>query len=323
MPKAVLKSVLGLCPEAVAGTAAASGSMVYLPVNTITPKNTVTQLVDKGWRGSAVDAYDVAPGVITGEIGFDGDVYLDTVGYLLAGMYGDLTDTGSSAPYTHTFNTLNSGQFQPLSQTIVDFYSAGTRQYVSSRYSELNFKFSPDALLTYSAKAMSFGGVTTSAPTASYSSVPVLAGWTGAVKIGGSLYAEMTDAEVNLKRSVTAIKTINNSQVPFSIFAGLMSVEGKATLVMEDDTYLNQYLNATKTTLEFTFTQSVGNSIDFSMAKVNLTAADITRGKDYVELPISFKAYGNMTNVGTSAGYGLCTTTLVNSIATNIYNTGH
>lgn len=321
MPKAVIKSVLQLGPEAVAGTA--SATLISIPVTSITPKDSVTQLVDKGWRGSAIDAYDVVPGMITGEVDFDGDVFLDTIGYPLAGMFGDVQETGSAAPYTHTFNLLNSGQAQPLTHTLLDYYGAGTREYTSARYSELDFKFSPDALLTYSAKTMTFGSQTASAPTPSYSAAEVLAAWSGVAKIGGSVYAEMTDAEIDIKRQVTAIKTINNSQVPYSIFAGVLSVEGKATLVMEDDSYLTDYLSATKTSLEFTFTQSTGNSIDFLMSKVNLTAADIQRGKDYVELPISFKAYGNSTNVGTSAGYGPLTVTLTNSVATGLYNVGH
>lgn len=291
----------------------------YLPVHTITPKDTVTQLVDKAWRGSAVDAYDVVAGMITGEVGFDGDVYLDTIGHLLAGMMGDIVETGSGAPYTHTFNLLNSGEAQPKTQTLTDFYAAGTREYASAMYSELDFKFTPDALLTYSAKTMSYGSATATTPTPSFSAVEVLPAWTGVAKIGGSVYAEMEDAEIDIKRQVVAIKTINNSQVPYAIFSGVMSVEGKATLVMEDDTYLTDYLSATKTSLDFVFTQSTGNSIEFNMNKANFSAAAIQRTKEYVQIPVSFKAYGNSTNVGSSGGYGPLTVTLINSIATGVY----
>lgn len=318
MPKAVIKSVLGLNVETTAGSGGTP--TVYIPVHSIQPKDTVTQLIDKGWRGSAVDAYDVVPGMVTGEVDIDGDVYLDTIGYFLAGMFGDVVETGSSAPYTHTFNLLNSGQAQPLTHNFTDFYAAGTRNYASAMYSELSFKFSPDALLTYSAKAMSYGSAVATTPTPAYSAVEVLAGWTGICKIGGTAYAEVEDAEVDVKREVSFIKTINNSQIPYALFAGVMSVEGKATLVMESDTYYTNYLNATKQALEFTFTQSAGNSLDFTMSKVNFSQAQIQRSKQYVQIPISFKAYGNSTNVGASAGYGPLTVTLVNSIATGLYN---
>lgn len=317
MPKAVIKSILGGGYETVQGAAVVPSW--YIPVHTITPKDTVTQLVDKGWRGSAVDAYDAVAGMITGEVSFDGDVYLDTIGHLIVGMLGDITETGSAAPYTHTFNLLNSGQQQPKTQTLTDFYAAGTRAYASSMYSELTFKFSPDALLTYTAKTMSFGSATATTPTPAYSGVEVLAAWSGVCKVGGTIYAEMEDAEIDIKRQVVAIKTINNSQLPYAIFAGVMTVEGKATLVMEDDTYLTDYLNSTKTSLDFTFTQSTGNSIEFNLAKVSFSAANIQRSKEYVQIPITFKAYGNTTNVGTSAGYGPITVTLINSIATGVY----
>lgn len=313
MPKSSALTFLGL---ATGSTLAAPTA--YLPVHTITPKDTVTQLQDKGWRGSMVDSYDVEAGMIVGSLDYDGDVYLDTVGYPLAGMMGDLVETGSSAPYTHTFALLNSGQGQPVAQCLTDYYTAGTRAYQSAMYSELDFKFSPDALLTYSAKTTSFGSQTTTKPTTSFSAVEPLVGWGGVVKIGGSVYADMTDAEIDIKRTVVPVKPINNSQQPSSIWVGPISVEGKATLIMEDDTYLTDYLNATKTSLDFVFTQGTG-SIEFHMSKVNLSAADISRGKEYIELPISFKAYGNNTDIGASAGYGPLVVTLINSVATGLY----
>lgn len=316
MPKSVAKSVLGLGVETVPGTA--KPASVFIPVHTITPKDTVTQLQDKGWRGSMVDAYDVQAGMIVGSLDYDGDVYLDSIGYPLAGMFGDVVETGSSAPYTHTFAVLNSGQGQPVSQTLTDYYAAGTRQYAYAMYSELDFKFSPDALLTYSAKTTTVGSQTTTTPTPSFSAVEALVGYAGVVTIGGTVFAEMTDTEITVKRTVTAIKPINNSQVPSQIFSGPMTVEGKATLVMEDDTYLTQYLTGAKTSLDFTFTQGTG-SIKFHMTKVNLSAADISRGKDYMELPISFKAFGNNTDIGASAGYGPLVVTLVNSVAAALY----
>jgi hypothetical protein len=291
---------------------------IYIPVHTVTPKDTVTQLTDKGWRGSMVDAYDVQAGMIVGSVDFDGDVYLDSIGYLLAGMFGDVVETGSSAPYTHTFAVLNSGQGQPVSQTLTDNYNAGIRAYAYAMYSELDFKFSPDALLTYSAKTTTFGSQVGTTPTPAFSSLEPLVGWSGAVQIGGSAYLEMTDAEINVKRTATAIKPITNSQQPSSIFVGPMNVEGKGTLIMEDDTYLNQYLTGAKTSLDFKFTQGTG-SIEFHMSKTNISAADIQRGKDYIELPISFKAFGNNTDVGASAGYGPLVVTLMNSVTSGLY----
>lgn len=316
MPKPSARTVFGLAVETTKGTAKVP--TVFIPVSTVTPKDAVTQLEDKGWRGAMVDTYDAQAGMIVGSFDYDGDVFLDLIGYQLGAMLGDVTETGAG-PYIHTFAVINSSDGQPKSHTLTDFYVAGTRAYASAMYSELDFKFSPDALLTYSAKAMSFGSATAAAPTPSYTDTEeALPGWGGTVKIGGSTFADMTDAEISIKRTATAIKPIGNSQVPSQIFVGTINVSGKATLVMEDDTYLTDYLNGTKTSLEFDFTQGA-DSIKFHMSKVNLSAADIQRGKDYIELPITFKAHGNSTDIGTSAGYGPLVVTLTNTIASGLY----
>jgi hypothetical protein len=316
MPKASAKSLLGLSPEVTPGVA--KTPTIYIPVHTITPKDTVTQLTDKGWRGAMVDEYDVQAGMIVGSVDFDGDVYLDSIGYLLAGMMGDVVETGSSAPYTHTFAVLNSGQGQPVSQTITDDYSAGIRAYAYAMYNELDFKLSPDALLTYSAKTTSFGSATGTVPSPAFSGLEPLVGWSAVAQIGGTVTSLMTDFEINIKRTATAVKPINNSQVPSSIFVGPLAVEGKATMLMEDDTFLTDYLNGTKTSLDVKVTQGTG-SIEFHMSKVNISAADIQRGKDMVEIPISFKAFGNSTDIGASGGYGQLVVTLINAVASGLY----
>jgi hypothetical protein len=319
MPKSSALSLLGLSREKATPYILAAPT-AYLPVTQITPKDSVVQLVDKGMRGSMVDAYDAQAGTIVSTFDFDGDVFLDSIGYVLAGFFGDVTESGTAPAVSHKFAVQNSTatQGQPIPTTFTDYYAAGTRAYVGGQYNGLDFKFSPDALLTYSAKTNAFGSITTTSMTPSFTTVETLPAWTGTVKVGGTLATEVTDAEINLKRTVTPIKPVNNTQNPVANWCGVTSVEGKATIVMEDDTYLTQYLTAAKTSLEFNFAQGT-SSLDFKMSKVTLTAADITRGKDYIEIPVSFKAYGNSTDVGTSAGYGLITATLINAIATGTY----
>lgn len=317
MPKSSARSVLGLAVETTPGTA--KPPTVSLPVHQITPKDTVTQLVDKGMRGSMVDAYDVQAGTISGSLDFDGDVFLDSIGYPLAGIMGDLVETGSSAPYTHTFALLNSGNGQPVSQTFTDFYNAGTRAYAGAMYTELSFKLSPDALLTYSAKTLTYGSATATQPTPAFGLVPPLASWRAAVTIGGTVNSEVLDAELTIKRQVTIIKAVDNSQQPFAIWAGPLTVEGKATLIMEDDTYLTQYLSAAKTSLELNLAVDASNSLDFKMSKVNWSSADIQRGKDFIEIPVAFKAFGNSTDIGASNGFGPLVVTLKNAIASGLY----
>jgi len=320
MPKATQLSFLGIAKETTAGTPVASTA--FIPVTGITPKDNLSLLDDKGYRGSLVDVYDQIAGVLSGSLDFDGDVFPDTIGYPLAAILPDLVTSGASAPYTHVFSVLNTGGGQPTSYTLNDNYVAGNRQYPGARFSELGFKFTADGLLTYSAKTTTYGSVSAAAPTASWTTVPPMVGWAGVAQIAGVTQAELMDAEVTIKRPVTVINSIDGTQAPASLWSGPVSVDGKATLVMEDDTALTQYLTTVKPSVDLNFTSGSGAGavqLKLHMTKCSISAADITRGKDYVEIPITFTALANATDVGASGGYSPIKVTVQNAIASGTY----
>lgn len=320
MPKSSALSYLGIAKETTFGTAVPATN--FIPVTTITPKDNVTLLDDKGMRGAMVETYGQLAGPISGTLDFDGDVFPDTIGFPLAGILGDVTETGSAAPYTHTFAVLNSGTGQPPSYTLNDNYAAGNRQYSGAKFSELGFKMNADGLLTYSAKATTFGSVTAATPTTSFTAVPPMVGWTGAVQIGAVTQAGVIDAEVTIKRSVTIVNAVNGSQAPVQLWSGPVSVDGKATIIMEDDTELTRYLTAGQPSLDFNFQTGTGSTLKqlkLHMSKVSYSAADISRGKDYVEIPVTFTALANSTDVGTSGGYGPIVVTVQNAVNTGVY----
>jgi hypothetical protein len=320
MPKATQLSFLGIAKEATPGTPVASTN--FIPVTQITPKDNLTLLDDKGYRGALVDVYDQIAGVLSGELDFDGDVFPDTIGFPLAGVLGDVTTTGASAPFTHTFAVLNTGSGQPTSYTLNDSYVAGNRQYSGAKFSEVGFKFSADGLLSYSAKATTFGSATAAAPTTSFTAIPPMVGWQGVAQIAGVTQAGLIDGEVTIKRSVTVVNTVDGSQAPAQLWSGPVSVDGKATLVMEDDTALTQYLTTVKPAVDFNFSAGAGATavqLKLHMTKCSISAADITRGKDYVEIPITFTALANSTDVGTSGGYSPIKVTIQNAVTAGTY----
>lgn len=320
MPKATQLSFLGIAKETTPGTPVASTA--FIPVTGITPKDNQQLLDDKGYRGSFVDVYDQVAGVLNGELDFDGDVFPDTIGFPLAGIFGDVVTTGASAPYTHVFSVLNTGTGQPKSYTLNDNYVAGNRQYAGAKFSELGFKFSADGLLTYSAKTTTFGSVSAAAPTTSFTAVPPMVGWSGVVQIAGVTNAGVLDGEITIKRSVTVINPVDGTQAPSALWSGPVQVDGKATLIMEDDTALTQYLTTVKPAIDFNFTAGSGASavqLKLHMTKCSISAADITRGKDYIEVPITWTALANTTDIGASGGYSPIKVTVQNAILTGIY----
>jgi hypothetical protein len=320
MPKATQLSFLGIAKEATAGTPVAATN--FIPVTGLTPKDNLTLLDDKGYRGALVDVYDQVAGPLSGTLDFDGDVFPDTIGFPLAGVLGDVTTSGASAPFTHTFAVLNTGSGQPPTYTLNDNYVAGNRQYPSARFSEVGFKFSADGLLTYSAKTTTFGSATASVPTTSFTTIPPMVGWQGVAQIAAVTQTGLLDGEVTIKRPVTIINPVDGSQAPSVLWAGPVSVDGKATLIMEDDTALTQYLTTVKPAVDFNFTAGAGASavqLKLHMSKCSISAADITRGKDYIEVPITFTALANVTDVGTSGGYSPIKVTIQNAMASGTY----
>jgi hypothetical protein len=320
MPHASQLSFLGIAKEVTPGTGVPATA--YIPVSAPTSKDALTMLPDKGLRGAMVDEYDEIAGVKSGTVDFGGDVFPDTVPWVIAGILGDVVTTGASAPYTHVISTLNTSDGQPKSYSLTDYYSTGTRQYPGAKFSDFGLKFSADGMLTYTAKAVTYPSATVTKPTSSFTAVPPLAGWVGAVTIGGASTVVVLDGEINLKRTVTVIDAVDGTQAPAALWSGPVSADGKMTVVMDDDAELLRFLNNTATTLSVNYQQGSGSSavqVKFDLSKVKYSAAEIGRSKDYVELAITFKGLANVTDIGASGGYSPVKATIQNAVTTGTY----
>lgn len=310
----------GSAPTAVAATD-------FIPFTSISPVDTVNYLDDLGMRGSMVTEYDVIQGQIYSEFEFGGDVFADTVGYMVAGVLGDVTTTGASAPYTHAISTLNSqaSNGQPVTFTLSDYYSLGTastRRFAGAQFESIDFKFTADALLTYTAKAKAYQSATAANPTPSFSAVTPLPSWTGVVTLNSTTTATLADGNCLIQRAVEPIFTVDGNQRPYQLFAGAVNVSGALTLVFESDTELGFYLNNTRPPLSIDFTQGAGASAQqvlLNMTKCAFTVAKIERGKEYIELSVNYKALANTTDAGASAGYSPIKVTLKNAKVSGTY----
>ena len=320
------KSFLGIAkePAHAAGVAPTATTAVdYIPVNNIAPFDNIKYLDDENWRGSMVKTYGTTQGPIHAEFEFGGTVYPDTIGYPIAGVLGDVVKSGATPPYTYAISTLNSGTGQATSYTLTDYNAINARQFAGCQFGSIDFKFNADGLLEYTTMAQGFQSATASTPTASYSTVQQMPVWEGATSIAGSAAANLAEGTINIKRELSTIFTVNNSQAPYQIFQGAVEVEGALTLVMEDDTQLQYYLSNTQPALDIDFTQGTGatqTQIKFHLTKCAFEVAKIERSKDYVELSVNFKGIANTTDAGASGGYSPVKVTLQNAKATNVYS---
>jgi Phage tail tube protein len=314
------RSFLGIAKEATKGTYVAS--TFYIPVRSMVPVDDVKYLPDAGWRGSMAKTYGEIQGVTGSTYEFGGDVFADGIGFPLAGILGDVTTTGGGAPFSHAMSLKNSTDGQCTAYSLADFDVTNARGYTGQQFEEVTFKYTADGLLEYTAKSQGFASAVQSTPTNTYTVVTPEPNWECTTTIGGGSVAYMTDGEFTLKRTVTRVYTMQNLQTPYRVWQGPIEVTGKMTFVMEDDTELTRYLTNTQPSLDLNWTHGASAALvqlKLHCTKAAYVTAAPTRGKDYIEMPVTFTAIANSTDAGASGGLSPVKATLQNALPASTY----
>lgn len=317
------QTVLGIAKEPQPATGAPVAASAFIPVKKLDPKNKPVRLYDESWRGSMVDVTDVQAGVQSAEIALGGNVYADTVGWWLAAMLGDVVTTGASAPFTHTMALQNGGNGQPTSYTLTDTDPLSTRQYASSRFSELTLKWDAAELLTWEAKAIGWTGALGSAGATSFGALPPVASWSATATIGGVAAPNVKSVEVSFKRDGSEpIFTVQNQQNPYEVHVGEIAVEAKIQFVAKDEQPLLDFLNNTTQPLVLNYATGAGSSavqLQITMTRWNYNDVSKDKGNSWIEFAADGKAIGNVTDAGASGGYSPCKVVVKNALPASTY----
>jgi hypothetical protein len=301
---------------------ASVGPTDYIPVTTIDSEDKYAALEDKGMRGSVVDVFNIVQGPAHSEFSLAGDVFTDTIGYLIGGVLG-ATDFTGGTPNTHAFSLKNTSDGQPTAFTLYDFDVVNTRGFPSARFSEVAFKFDGQGMLTWTAKAIGIASGVVTTPTTSFSSVIPLPTWIGAVTIGGTAVTTLISGDLTIKRNVLPLQTLDTTQHPYRVFAGTLSVDGKLVFVMEDDVQLLNMINNSQPSLDITFTSGSGattNYVQFHFTKAAYLTGKPMRSQEYVQLDIAFKGVANTTDAtAAGTGYSPVKVTIKNQKATGSF----
>lgn len=302
---------------------ASLGPTDYMPVTVIDHTDSITQLADKGFRGSAVEQYGSKQGTRIGEFTIGGDVIVDTIGYMIGGVTGAIDFTGGT-PNLHAFSMKNTGDTQPTPLVLWDFNAIDTRVYAGAKVSELTFHMDPKGLLTWQAKLVTFMGGPVAATTASFSAIGVSEAWRSAVQLGGAVVGYVDLADVTLRRSVAAVDTLTGSQDPYRIWSGAQGGGVRFHSVMEDNTQLNNYLNNSQPAIDLKWTASGANPafLQIHFTGPNYDMAKVTQigSLGYVELDVDATGNGNTTDKTTAGtGYAPFKVTLGNARSTGTF----
>ena len=224
-----VRSYLGIAKEATRGTAVAPTDFIPVMKDSLKPVDIVDPLYDTGLRGSNALNYNYIPGRTRSTVDFGGAVFADTVGYGIAGLLGSVATTGASAPFTHTislFNSLTSNvDVQPISYTLTDFYAVDVRSYPGCQFSDFSLKFNADGMLEYDAKSTGWASELVADPTPTFSTILPTPVWRGTVSIGGATVSDAMSGNIDMKRNVTPVYGISNTQNPYQVFLGLSGAE--------------------------------------------------------------------------------------------------
>jgi hypothetical protein len=321
-----VRSYIGIAKEVTKGTAVAPTDYLLVNKDTVKPVDVIDPLYDQGLRGAMVENYNYIPGRTRSTFDLGGAVFADGIGYALTGIMGACATTGASAPFTHTISLKNSlaasTDVQPLSYTITDFYVAGVRTYAAQQFHDVTLKFSADGMLEFDAKTTGNLSATASAPTPTFSTLLPTPVWQGTVTIGGTQVSNAISGSLAIKRPVTPIYGISQTQDPFSVFVGALDVTGDFEFIMEANTELTRYLTNTQPSIVLNWSYGTGAAlvqIQATLTKGAYTAAAYDRGDDFVKISCSINALGNTTDAGASGGFSPIKWVLQNAKASGTY----
>jgi len=166
-----VRSYLGVAKEVTPATPVAASAFIPVAKDSLKPVDIIAPLFDTGLRGSMAENYNYIQGRRHTEIDVAGPAFADTVGWWLGSIMGSVATVGASAPYTHTISLKNatSGDAQPTSLTLEDYYVSGNRFYPGCKVTDFSLTFNSDGMLEYTTKLMGHPSSTTSAATPSFS----------------------------------------------------------------------------------------------------------------------------------------------------------
>lgn len=298
----------------------------------------VLYIADKGLRGDmANDSYNEVQGVYYCDVtAMGGAVFMDTIGFLLGNILGDVSETGTAAPYSHKFALLNptaaAPTAQPTSHTWTHYDgptpSTGGRVIPYFCLSQLVIEWEfATGLLMWSGKGQGWKSQAAAArPVAAPTSVKPDASWIGGFGVGGTVLANpvknLEKFTLTINRELELEYTGGGSQDALMIARGPVSSSFAATFLAQDYTYYNDNINNTQPQVQALFSTGTAGtlqSLQIDIQQAAFEKTDPDGSKKMLRWDTSGKNVLNSTNAGTSGGRGPLTLTLQNAITTGTY----
>lgn len=328
------RQVILVAPEVTQGTQVLTG-MFAIPCDSFQAEPNVTWLDVESYYGDMAKTHGRTQGPIHESFSYAGPMFPDAVGYFLKNILGDQTESGASAPFTHAFSLLNSGTGQPTSLTIVHqnllAATTGQRYYPGCCLSELTLKGNADSeFIGVEAKGMCWQSspVPTTAVTPTFTAVTPMPFWkavfgVGGPASGGTQNKKMREWSLTITRELRVENTAQNSQNPYIIQRGAVSMSGSLTFTVPSDEseQLHLYSND-QPQIQLLLTQGAAAALTSIQVDHQVCAWNTSKEKldeEAIGFDTTYVAIANTTNAGASGGYSPGKITLQNAVALATY----
>jgi hypothetical protein len=297
MPKLTALGHIGLAVETVFGTAVTT-PVVYVPYDSIKVEDDIKKIHDEGRRANLTKVFNSYDATRHGKVEFGGHAYPELLGYFFRAILGAATVVGASAPYTHTFKVVNA--LAP-SWTLSDNNTISQRNYPGAVMSELDLKFDAESDLKYTVKYQSKSSASTTTKTPAFAFTDPFMGTALTLTLNGTANTNLMGGDLKFKRDVKMLFTASGSPDPSKASSGRISVEGKLTFDIEDESEWTLFSTSVEPIVVLTFAKDVSTSLVITLSKVDIKKAHIDRSQEYLRVDMEIEGLYNTTDSGNVA----------------------
>jgi hypothetical protein len=234
---------LGIAKETTPGTPMAAPT-IFIPI--MDPKwgAKITPLTDQALRGFMASDFTRAQGSRDDEVAYKTYLYPTALFTHLRAILGGTDNvTGAADPYTHKVSLLNTVAL-PTYTLFLAMGDGNTMQVPGAVLSDVKINVKANELPSLDIAWTGLPATIIATPTNTPSTEAPMPPYTAAITVGGASLGKYSDISIDFKRNVQPVLTLNGTQNPSSIYAGVLSVTGTMTAVFSGtaDSDLTNYL---------------------------------------------------------------------------------
>lgn len=307
------RASVGLAKESSAGTVVTP--TFWLPYTELTFDDKTTTVVEEEGLGRIEDSDAQHITNKFGEGELSGELNDRDQGLILTSLFGASPVSAGGPTYTHTYTLSNTNTHQTLSLAYQD--PDQTKEFPYVVVDALNITVEPEGIVQYTAGFKSRVSKDWSTLTPSYTSlgnkflhqhlVFKLAANTGALAAASNI--SLKALELNITASAN-FDNVTGTAEPEAILNHQFMVEGSITLLKQDDTYRDYFLDGTYRAMEITLSRASNSSLQLQFPRVSFSEWEQDRSlNEIVGQTLQFKGHYDAANAAAIVSTAILTNT--------------